>query len=338
MGASPLALVLYRWRSQWPMRRWELERIRAWRHFPGRTVFFNLGFDFDPAWLLAIDPQLVVYDASALALRYQPLGWRTVGLAAEALSRTSAVRVAMPLDEMRDLAALRRFVEEARIDRVLTAAEPAVASALYPGMKGRVRRVLTAYVDERLAQAGRRLRRRPRKRPVTLGYRLWGAETDLGAIGQLKREIGERAATWAQARSVGCDIAVDGSRLLTGDAWLRFLSRCRVTVGAEGGGSVQDPQTGRRLDVAALSPRHLEAAAMGVIQVLAAGDYSGALVGGEHYLPVRHDLGDLSDALERALDEDCAERLTTTAYEQLIASGDLSWRKTIEDLAGELIA
>jgi hypothetical protein len=36
MRNRPTALVLYNWRGQWPMRRWEHQRIFAWKAcFPG---------------------------------------------------------------------------------------------------------------------------------------------------------------------------------------------------------------------------------------------------------------------------------------------------------------
>ena len=53
-----------------------------------------------------------------------------------------------------------------------------------------------------------------------------------------------------------------------------------------------------RLQLFAISPRHLEACATRTCQVLVEGEYSGVLRPGEHYIPVRKDLSNLDDVLE----------------------------------------
>lgn len=344
MRRSPIALILYNWRDQWPMRRWERERLFAWRgRFPGRTVFFNIGFPFEADGLGALDPDVIVYDATALALRDRTSGWERLMRAVEALDPADAPRVAMPLDEFRGVERLRSFLADARIGLLLTAADPKAAAVLYPGAACEVRRILTAYVDPRLADVGRRAPR-PGIRRLGLSYRLWGAETGLGLPGDLKRRIGVEAAAWAQARGVRADIRVDGSGALAGEGWIRFLSATRATVGAEGGSSVMDPGACEPpgapadFDLRALSPRHLEAAATRTYQVLVEGDYSGVLRSGLHYAPVRPDLGDLHEALERSLDLAEVEATTARAYEELIASGDYGWERLIAPLSMELLA
>jgi hypothetical protein len=199
MASRPTALVLYNWRGQWPMRRWEHLRIFAWKAcFPGRVTFLNIGFPFNPAWITRLDPELVVVDATALAARYTRVGLGGLRSAMEAVPPGTR-RVAAPLDEFLGVEGLRDFLVEARIDLLLTALDPPLWDSLYPAAQRpyAVRRFLTSYVDDGLA---RRASSDLARRPIAVSYRAWEAPAWLGEMGLLKREVGLRAQAWAQAR------------------------------------------------------------------------------------------------------------------------------------------
>jgi hypothetical protein len=157
MGKRPTALILYNWRGQWPMRRWEHQRIFAWNAcFPGPVTVLNIGFPFNPAWITGLDPDLVMIDATALAARYTPVGLEGLRRAMDAVP-ARARRVAAPLDEFLGLQALRDVLAETRVDLLLTALEPALWDSVYP-IEQRpyaIRRFLTAYVDELVRLARR---------------------------------------------------------------------------------------------------------------------------------------------------------------------------------------
>jgi hypothetical protein len=368
MSGRPTIVVLYNWRGQWPMRRWEHQRIFAWKACrPGRVVFFNIGFPFDPAWLTRLDPDLVVVDATALATRYAPKGW---GALERAMAATPprARRIAAPLDEFLSLQRLRDFLREARIDLLLTAVEPALWDSLYPPM-GRayaIRRVLTAYIDEGLVRLARRVSPDLARRPIAVSYRAWQAPAWLGEMGVLKREVGLRAAAWAQARGHRADVAVDGERRLVGDAWIRLLGDSRAVTGVEGGSSLLDPAGDlsmddlrpldpsagqaawsapsstialpRRAEVRALSPRHLEAAVTRTFQVLVEGEYCGVLEAGAHYQPIGRDLADIDAALDLSRDLVHAQAMVDRAYDEIVVSGRYSWRAMVREIRDQVLA
>ncbi|CAN5377826.1 hypothetical protein BH10PSE4_BH10PSE4_12300 [soil metagenome] len=360
----PTALVLYNWRGQWPMRRWERQRIFAWKaHFPGRVVFFNIGFPFDAAWITALDPELVVIGATALATRHAPKGWSALERAVVAVP-PRARRIAAPLDEFLSLRRLRDFLVEARIDLLLTAVDPALWDSLYPRAERpyAIRRILTAYIDEPLVAMARRVSPDLARRPIAVSYRAWQAPAWLGEMGVLKREVGLRAAAWADRRGHRADVAVDGERRLAGDAWIRLLGASRAVVGVEGGSSVIDPAGDLRMDeparagdpdwtppssavvlsgateVRALSPRHLEAAVTRTFQVLVEGDYCDVLRPGVHYQPVRRDLSDIDEALDLSRDIAHARAMVDRAYDEIVASGRYGWRTAVRDIARQVLA
>lgn len=345
------------------MRRWEHRRIFAWKaHFPGRVVFFNIAFPFKARWLTALDPDMVVFDATALAARYTPTGWDALGEVAAALP-AHARRVAAPLDEFLSLGRLRAFLGEARIDLLLTALEPALWEAFYPaaGRGYAIRRFLTAYVDDDLVRTARRVSPDLAARPIAVSYRAWSAPAWLGEMGLLKREVGLRAADWARRRGHVADVAVDGERRLVGDDWIRLLGASRAVAGVEGGSSLLDPagvlaldetspltqdwkpppstvRLDGSLEVRALSPRHLEAAATRTFQVLVEGDYSGVLEAGVHYQPVRRDLSDMDQALDLSRDPAYAQAMVDRAYEHVVSSGRFTWRAVVGDVVRQVLA
>jgi hypothetical protein len=343
MARRPTALVLYNWRGQWPMRRWEHLRIFAWKScFPGRATFLNIGFPFNPAWITRLDPDLVVVDATALTARYTRVGLGGLRRAMEAVpSRTR--RVAAPLDEFLGLQGLRDFLIEARIDLLLSALEPALWDSVYPAAQRpyAVRRFLTSYVDDGLA---RRASSDLARRPIAVSYRAWEAPAWLGEMGRLKREVGLRAQAWAQAGGRRADVAVDGQRRLVGDAWIRLLGASRAVVGVEGGSSLVDAggalpvQLAPDGEIRAMSPRHLEAVATRTFQVLVEGDYSGVLEAGVHYQPVRRDLSDIDAALDLSLDPHRAQAMVDRAHDEIVASGRYSWRTVVREIADQVLA
>lgn len=361
MPRRPTALVLYNWRGQWPMRRWEHQRIFAWKaHFPGRVVFLNLGFPFNPAWIAALDPEVVLFDATALAARYTPKGWSALERASAAIP-PRARRVAAPLDEFLSLQRLRDALAQARIDLLLTALDPALWDSFYPpvGRSYEIRRFLTAYVDDGLVRLARRVSPDIARRPIAVSYRAWAAPAWLGEMGALKREVGLRAAAWAKDRGHRADVAVDGERRLVGDAWIRLLGASRAVAGVEGGSSLIDPDGALPLDAAqppgwtppssaillappaevrALSPRHLEAVVTRTFQVLVEGDYCGVLEAGAHYQPVGRDLADMDAALDRSRDLTHAKAMVDRAYDEIVASGRYSWRTAVRSVSAQVLA
>ncbi|KQY28967.1 hypothetical protein ASD21_03980 [Caulobacter sp. Root1455] len=339
MRNQPTAVVLYNWRGQWPLRRWEHQRIFAWKTcFPGRTTFLNIGFPFNPTWITQLDPDLVMVDATALAARYTRVGLGGLRRAMDAVPPRSR-RVAAPLDEFLGLQGLRDYLVEARIDLLLTALDPPLWDSVYPvGQRPfALRRFLTSYIDDGLM---RRASSDLARRSIAVSYRAWETPAWLGEMGLIKREVGLRAAAWAAARGHRADVAVDGKRKLVGDAWIRLLGASRAVVGVEGGSSRVDPANGLppETEIRAMSPRHLEAAATRTFQVLVEGDYSGVLEAGSHYQPVRRDLSDIDDALDHSRDPRRAQAMVDRAHAEIVTSGRYSWRTVVAEITDQVLA
>ena len=73
------------------------------------------------------------------------------------------------------------------------------------------------------------------------------------------------------------------------------------------------------IQMAAISPRHMEACLTRTVQVLVEGNYSGILKPYIHYLPIKRDFSDLESVLSAALDGEHEEMLDR-AFSDVITS------------------
>ncbi len=127
-------------------------------------------------------------------------------------------------------------------------------------------------------------------------------------------------------------------------AWARFLGRCRGTVGAESGSYYLDCH-GRLIRAAkaycrrtpgataeevrarffraptlpyvsgkTISSRHFEPIGTKTCQLLLEGHYNGILRPGEHYIPIKKDLSDVTEAIRAFQDEAERTRIVEQAY------------------------
>ena len=82
----------------------------------------------------------------------------------------------------------------------------------------------------------------------------------------------------------------------------------------------------------ALSPRHFEAVITKTCQVLVSGSYNDVFVPGRHYIPVRPDLTDLGEALQKASDPRVGSEMAESAYEDIYRSGRYTYRTLAEQI------
>ena len=90
-----------------------------------------------------------------------------------------------------------------------------------------------------------------------------------------------------------------------------------------------------------ISPRHFEAAAFGVCQILFEGHYSGAMEPMRHYIPLRKDFSNFDEVIGRFRDESLRRELAANARRDLVDSGNYGYEafvagfdRTLEEAAG----
>ena len=253
------------------------------------------------------------------------------------------------------------FIDDYGVHCVVTMLEPPHAQRVY-GERTNAERIVTGlpgYAGPELERRGARFAVPETERRIDIGYRGRQIPAYMGRGALEKCEIGERFAARARDAGLVLDIEVGEWSRLYGADWDRFMAGCRAFLGTESGVSCfdlddevrteyeqilaagQEP-TVERLEQGALgrwdwnipyrtiSPRHLEAAALRVCQILYEGDYSGAMKPMRHYIPLRKDFSNFDEVIERFGDRELRRELTDNAYGDLIASGDYGYERMID--------
>src|SRR5690606_11640045 len=143
-----------------------------------------------------------------------------------------------------------------------------------------------------------------------------------------------------------CDISYREEDRLYGNAWIKFLSRCKAVLGVESGASVfdftgdiqrnverhlaRDPtatfETLRdlyfrdaegKISLAQISPRSFESAALRTLMILYDGEYSGILVPWRHYVPLRKDHSNMDEVVAALRDPVRCREIVDCAYREV---------------------
>jgi hypothetical protein len=273
----------------------------------------------------------------------------------EYLDRTPAYKIAFFQDECTRCQRRFRFLNDHEVDCVYTCLEPSEFAKVY-GRYTDVPKLVSnipGYVPDPLPETGRRFTIPDERRTVDVGYRGRPLPAYLGHGAMEKHEIGMRFSELARGTGLRLDVATGEADRLYGDAWYHFMANCRCVLGVESGVSAFDledeifgewlalGENGNAADLRTLSrwedvvyyrtisPRHFEAAALRVCQVLFKGRYSGILEPMVHYIPLEKDFSNFDEVVALIRDADVRKELADNAYRDLIASGEWSYARLI---------
>lgn len=279
------------------------------------------------------------------------------------------IKILAKQDEHNQSYAFARFITEKRFDVLVTCVPSDQLGKVYPepSLDGvEIVHQLTGYVSQSI----RAMASRPHDaRDIDIGYRGSTQPLTCGRLGFEKKHIGDAVKGPAAAAGLITDISSRWEDRIHGADWDTFLARCKSVLGVESGsnlfdfdgevGALCDEFTARHteltpdtaafyeaahksflhryednVDYGQLSPRHLEAAATGTLQILYEGRYSDILVPGRHYFPLKRDLSNLAEAFELIGNSMHWEAVTQAARRDLIDSD----RLTYADFAGRFDA
>jgi hypothetical protein len=341
------------------------EHIHAFRRHSSLPVFeINTELDL-PSGLWDVEPGVVLLHYSLFGSGYYqvPPDLQTW------LRRTSAVKAAFFQDEFYFSRKRFGFVNDFGIDLVYTHVSPRYFGEVWNRYAPRTRPVfnLPGYVDGGMLEAARRFARPDAERDIDVSYRGRPLPPHMGAGSQEKRVIGERFRALAAGTALRVDIETSEEKRLYGKQWYEFLGRSKATLGVESGVSFMDLEdecldeylrlraqgldpTLEQLEAGALGrwdgnipyrtigPRHFEAAAFRICQVLFEGEYSGAMEPMVHYLPLANDFSNFDEVANWLQDADLRRRITDRAYDDLIGSGRYSYESFVRKVEEDLFA
>lgn len=330
----------------------------AHSRFPVWEVNTEYGF---PAGLSALSFEVVVLHYTLFGRGYE---YELPTAFCNYLKSCSDSRIiAFFQDEYRYCGKRFSFIDEHRVDTVYTCFSPEHHAEVY-GRNTSARHIISyipGYVSDSLVHEAGRLARPSGQRSVDVGYRARQLDFSMGKGAQEKHEIGLtfRRMVEENGLPLRLDIRIGEENRIHGENWYRFLADCKGTLGVESGVSIVDlkdevrpacerilkeeprisfeemharvlhPWEGN-IQLRTISPRHFEAAAFRVCQILYEGDYSGIMQPGIHYLPLKKDFSNFHEVISRFSEDRYRNELTGRAYSDLIGSGRQSYRSFIE--------
>ncbi|TFH09999.1 MAG: hypothetical protein E4H08_04575 [Candidatus Atribacteria bacterium] len=319
---------------------------------------------------LGFPPQLSAVCFDGIVLHYSLFGSGYYPMSREFVDYLdlcgTSVKIAFFQDEYYFCPKRFAFIKEHGIDCIFTLLEERYHD-IYRERTGveSIHTTLTGYVGTKLIAMGQRYARSESARTVDIGYR--GREL-LPYMGQAAREKTWIAQEFKRQAAVAApdlvlDIETKEFKRLYGKDWYRFLGNCKGSLGVEAGVSVFDldgevydaylelsaafPEAGfdsmverlgpvmarweDRIFYRTISPRHFEAAAFGICQILFEGSYSGILEPGRHYIPLKKDFSNFDDVMNVFRSGSARRELVQSARRELIHSDDYTYRRFIEE-------
>jgi hypothetical protein len=331
-------------------------RFQVW------NVNTELGF---PEGLWDLQFQIMVLHYSLFGTGYYYLDDKFLSY----IERSQAsYKIAFFQDEYRYCQQRFSFLNRYMIDCVYTLVEPAYFKEVYQKYTNVPKLVynLTGYVSDDLVALAQEITRPDEEREIDIGYRGRRLPFYMGQGAQEKHEIALKFRERAAGLDLKLDIETDERKRIYERAWYEFLANCRAVLGVEAGVSIFDIEDVVRVACEHLiamnpkisfeevsekvlrdwegnipyrmvSPRHFEAAALRVCQILFEGEYSGIIQPMVHYIPLKKDFSNFSDVIRMFKDEKLRHRLTENAYCDLITSRQYSYQRFIEDFDRELL-
>jgi hypothetical protein len=367
---KPLILVVYGL-LQHPLRSTIRDHLYSFREYgDARYLYLNIAARRVPRWVGKVPFDAVVFHHTLTGQRMEPRLLRWELRRARALDGVGRYRVAMVQDECIYMDAIDEFIADYEVDEVFSVAPSSEWEKIYPQSVAagvRFSQNLTGYLsDDTVSRVNRIVAETP-ERDIGIGYRAWGGLMSLGRQGLLRTELERAFRDAAVERGIRADLSTDLADTLHGDDWFRFLARCRYVIGAEGGATVLDrdgrfmeatqaylaehpdasfeeveaacfPGEDGKLQLHAISPRHIEACATRTCQVLVEGGYSGVLRAGEHYIELKRDLSNLSEVMDLIESDSERERITENAYRDVVASGRYGYSRLVGQVEDSIAA
>lgn len=339
-----------------------IHAIKAHSRFHVWEVNSDLGF---PSGLRRIHPTVVMLHYSLFATGGYSLSKRM----RDWVRSCDAFKVAFFQDEFYFCRNRFEFVNEVGIDLIYTHVHPEAIPDVWGRYTPRSRAVFNypGYVDSAMVQAAGRFARPDAERDIDVGYRGRPLQPYMGSGSLEKVAIGERFKELAGATPLHADIDTSERGRIYGNDWYRFLGRCRAVLGVESGTSYLDLDDevyrdyrarladGRPVTLEALqqgplgrwdhnysyrtiSPRHFEAAAFRICQVMFEGEYSGVLQPMVHYVPLKKDFSNFDEVVGLISDPSVRGQIVENAHRDLIRSGAYSYGRFVAGVDEDLIA
>jgi hypothetical protein len=255
------------------------------------------------------------------------------------------------------------FINHYKLDCVFTLIEPSYFEDTYLKYTKVPKLVycLPGYVSDAILAASHKYYKPEERRAVDVGYRGRKLEYYMGRGAQEKYEIASKFKEKANGLGLKLDIEAEETKRIYGEKWYQFIGNCRGLLGVEAGVSIFDvedvvyegyqrlmasnprisfdemsKQLGfkeweDKIYYRTISPRHFEAAAFRVCQILFEGKYSGIMRPMVHYIPLKKDFSNFDEVINMFKNAALRKEVTDNAYNDLIASELHTYKRFVQE-------
>lgn len=284
------------------------------------------------------------------------------------LKTTRARKIVFPQDDYWQSEVRDQFYVDWAIDEVHPVCPPDSWPELIPRYLksgGRVAQGYTTYVTPYMRSLS--LRAKPwSERHFDIVYRASRTPTAPNRLGMIKSVIGDRFLHAVGPNTeLKLDISSGSGGMITGAAWHDFVGNSRAILGSNSGSSIRlrnaaiarsiaeyqlghpgagieqverevVPPEDRGKSYTAISPRNVEAAVLGTLQILVPGLYSGILRPDEHYIPLAEDCGNVQEIAAILRDEGRCRRVVEACRERILGAAELRAERLIQEVLGRV--
>jgi len=281
------------------------------------------------------------------------------------LLRSSSFKIALPQDDYTCSGILDRWMSDWHVDVVY----PVCVNdwdALYPNYSktGKLKQGFTGYINDDLIASTNSLRTIS-ERLTDVAYRAANLSPVFGRMGQIKIEFGERFLKVATGLPLQIDVSTRQQDTILGTRWYDFIANTRCMLGVKSGSSLLDPdglinervfryllrhpkasykeveaacfqgQDGQ-YEFTMISPRNLECALFGTVQILTPGHYGDFLQPWEHYIPLEPDMSNFADVAPLLQDHAYLQAMAARCRDSMLSYPQLRYRNHVAELIEEI--
>lgn len=352
--------------TEYPLRATIHDHLYSFSRYTEHRVFYlNIGVRGIADYLRRVPFDLIILHTTAIGRWFPDAMWRILRPARQ-LPAFGAPIVAMPQDEFLNSDQLVELVQEFDVRHLFSVSPESEWPKLYGRIDPdhtRIHQLLTGYLDSDTVSRIDEMAGATGERSIDIGYRAYEAPPWLGRFGYRKRQLADTFSREALKFGLVSDISTRPEDTLPGDEWYEFLLRCKYTIGVEGGSSINDhdgtikrcteeylakhagakfeeveaacfPGRDGDLQLACLSPRHLEACATRTCQVLVEGRYNDILQPGVHYIELQRDFSNIDEIFEIISQDELRRQIVDNAHRDVVQSQRFTYRQFVEFVIG----
>lgn len=239
-------------------------------------------------------------------------------------------------------------------------------NVLYPrySKKGFFKQGFTGYInDSSINDFKGQKKISLRKKDVC--YRAANLSPAFGRLGQVKAEYGNRFIKATMGMGFELDVSTRPSDTIFGTNWHDFVQNTKCMLGTNSGSSLLDPVgdiansvfryqlrhprasfeeveaacfpglDGRHV-FTAISPRNLECALFGTVQILTPGAYGGFMEPWKDYIPLEPNMSNINDAVQLLRSKIYLQEMADRCREKILSFPELRYSNHVNDLIGEI--